>query len=166
MQVVEQPGTEQHLAGCVGRGDTRLNLFVGQRLVVVDQPEVAEQEALAAHRDADPAEHLQVRTRRDPHRPGCGTDAEPEHVLGDRIAGAQRHDRLDAVLVDLLVVGGVGEQVDRRIVDGDRAMQLLGEALDDFLQLAQLTPPVGPAPLTSLNGLNRVATGSTPSPQR
>ena len=108
---------------------------VGQRLVGVDQPQVAEQRALAADRHAHARLEPDVRARRRAHGLRGVGDALGEVQVADDARGLARQDRGPADLVVGPEGRAVGEQAQAGVIDEHRAVELRAQLLDEGLNL-------------------------------
>ena len=113
----------------------QLAVLAAQRLVGVDQPQVAEQHALAADRDAHARLQAELRPRGGPDGLRRGGDALGEVQVADGARRLARQDRRLAHVVVRALGRAVGEQAQPGVVDEHRAVQFRAQLLDEGLDL-------------------------------
>ena len=113
----------------------RVAVGVGQRLVGVDQPQVAEQRALAADRHAHARLQPDVRPRRGADGLGGVRDALREVQVADHARRLARQDRGAADLVLDSQRRAVREQAKAGVIDEHRAVEFRAQLLDEGLDL-------------------------------
>jgi hypothetical protein len=141
--VQDQPPVE-HDARPRGRVLREVDLGLLDRPLGVDEPQVTQQEAVAADRRAQPGPGV---VHRHDHLARTGPLRDPlrEDVAHQRgVDGAVQH-RGDPHRVLVAEVPARGQQPDPRVVDRDRPLQPLGELVDDALQIVIGHPAMIPA---------------------
>ena len=109
--------------------------LIAEAPLVLNQPEEAEETVVEPQRKADSGDHLQFRVRRDPDEPHGIRHAQSLEPDGDGGRGLPAEDRVAPNPVDLAAVGAVRNGPKLPVVDSDRALEALGKAIDQQLQL-------------------------------
>lgn len=123
VRVTQDTSAQQRFAGSTSSLDGFLQLVRTKILVVVDKPQVAEEYVETSDGNTHSSKEPQFRKCGDSNRSYSGRYPVLESVANDLLRRPESHHRMDSVGIDPVIVSGVGEETQLRVVDRDSSVQ-------------------------------------------